>query len=133
LAAGSLAVLPFEAIGGDARGKDVADGITSELTTAMANVPGLRVASNASAIAIRNRLRGSADSAASAEVLMLLDGTVQRERNNLRVSVRLVRAATDSTMWAQTFNGVADSTFQMQTSVVQAVTAAVTRSVLTTR
>jgi eukaryotic-like serine/threonine-protein kinase len=130
---GSLAVLPLEAIGTDTQGRAVADGITSELTTAMANVPGLRVSSNASAVAIRDKVRASADSAALSDVFMLLEGTVQRERNNLRVSVRLVRAATDSTMWAQTFTGVTDSTFQLQTNVVQSVTAAVTRSILAPR
>jgi serine/threonine-protein kinase len=133
LVTGSLAVLPFEAIGGDARAREVAAGLTSELTTAMAIVPGLRVSSNATATAIQNRIRASSDSAPPADVLMLVEGSVQRERTALRVSVRLLRAATDSTMWAQTFNGVADSTFQLQTVVVQSVTAAVTRSVLAIR
>ena len=129
---GSLAVLPFDAIGGDVQSRQVADGITSELTTAMAGVPGLRVSSRATAAAIRNR-QVSRDSSSTTDVLMLLDGSVQRERGALRVSVRLLRAATDSTMWAQTFNGVTDSVFQLQSAIVQSVTAAVTRSILNTR
>ena len=121
----SIAVLPLESVGNDARARDVAAGIASELTNAMAGVAGLRVTSLASASAIRDRLRATMDRTQPLDVTLLLEGTVQRERNTLRVTVRLVQAARDSTMWAQLFQGPADSVLQLQTTVVTSVTAAV--------
>jgi serine/threonine-protein kinase len=120
----ALAVLPFDAIGNDSRVAEVAAGITSELTTAVAQIPGLRVSSLASAAAMRDRLRAANDSGPRPDVVLLLEGSVQRERNDFRVSVRLVRAANDSTMWAATYSGVADSTFKLQGSVVRSAAAA---------
>ena len=117
-------MLPFDAIGSDLRVAEVAAGITSELTTAVARIPGLRVSSLASAAAMRDRLRAATDSGPRPDVVLLLEGSVQRERNDFRVSVRLVRAANDSTMWAETYSGVADSTFKLQGSVVRATAAA---------
>jgi TolB-like protein len=121
----SLAVLPLESIGNDARARDVAAGIASELANAMTGVPGLRVTSLASATAIRDRLRASTDRTQPLDVALLLEGTVQRERNTLRVTVRLVQAARDSTMWSQLFQGRADSVLQLQSTVVSGVAAAV--------
>ena len=121
----SIAVLPLESVGNDARSRDVAAGIASELANAMAGVAGLRVTSNATASAIRDRLRASTDRSQPLDVSLLLEGTVQRERNTLRVTVRLVQAGRDSTMWSQLFQGSADSVLQLQTTVANAAAAAV--------
>jgi len=121
----SIAVLPLESIGNDARARDVAAGIASELANAIAGVAGLRVTSNATASAIRDRLRASTDRTQPVDVSLLLEGTVQRERNTLRVTVRLVQAGRDSTMWSQLFQGSADSVLQLQTTVANAAAAAV--------
>jgi TolB-like protein len=124
----SIAVLPLEGIGQDARAREVARGLTSEVTGTLAGVAGMRVLSEASAIAVRDRLRAAADSGTAAGVALLLEGTVQRERSDVRVVVRLVQTSNDSTLWAQVFNGVVDSTFALQSAVARAVsTAVVTR------
>jgi serine/threonine-protein kinase len=116
----SIAVLPLEAVGQDPQARAVAQGITSELTNAMASIAGMRVVSQSAAAG-----RSRTDSTGTPNVAMLVEGTVQRERTALRVVVRVVHTAGDSTLWGQTFNGVADSTLQLQSSVVQAVTAGV--------
>ena len=121
----SIAVLPLESVGNDARARDVAAGIASELANAMAGVAGLRVTSNATASAIRDRLRASTDRTQPLDVSLLVEGTVQRERNTLRVTLRLVQAGRDSTMWSQLFQGSADSVLQLQTTVANAAAAAV--------
>src|SRR5690606_18060103 len=101
----SIAVVPFDSVGREAG--VAARGLSSELTSAISTLGGLRVVSQASAAAIRDQIRaGSATGAPP--VALMLEGTVQRERNDLRVVVRLVRLANDSTLWTQTFNGVAD-------------------------
>ncbi|HSA55000.1 MAG TPA: serine/threonine-protein kinase [Gemmatimonadaceae bacterium] len=121
----SIAVLPLEGIGQDTRAREVARGLTSEVTGALVGINGMRVSSEASAIAIRDRIRAASDSGPRPDVAMLLEGTVQREREAMRVVVRLVQTANDSTLWSQVFNGSADSTLALQSNVARAVTAAV--------
>jgi serine/threonine-protein kinase len=117
----SIAVMPLDPVGPDAR--DAAAGITAELTNAIARLGGWRVVSQSSAMAIRDRLRqGTRAAGASPEVTWLLEGTVQRERRDLRVALRLVRLSNDSTEWAQSYDGVSDSTLVLQRNVAQAVT-----------
>jgi serine/threonine-protein kinase len=124
----SIAVLPLEGIGQDARAREVARGLTSEVAGTLAGVAGMRVLSEASATAVRDRLRAASDSGPPPGVALLLEGTVQRERGDLRVVVRLVQTSNDSTLWAQVFNGAVDSTFALQSEVSRAVqTAVVTR------
>jgi TolB-like protein len=60
---------------------------------------------------------------------MLVEGTVQRANQRLRVSVRLVSVANDSTVWAGTIDGATTDALGLQDSTVRAVTAAVTASV----
>jgi TolB-like protein len=122
----SIAVVPLESVGSDALARAVAQGIASELTNALTGVAGLRVTSLASAVAIRDRLReAQAGAQAPPDVGSYVEGTVQRERNLLRVAVRFVDVGRDSTIWAQVYQGVADSVLLLQTRVVQGVTAAV--------
>jgi serine/threonine-protein kinase len=123
-AARSVAVLPLSIVGGDARARDAAEGLTSEVLNAVAGVSGLRVASQAAT-------RTATDSGASLVALgrslgvtHVLEGTVQRERQRLRVLLRLVRIANDSTVWSASFNGSTDSTLALQDAVARAVSAA---------
>jgi serine/threonine-protein kinase len=126
----SIAVVPLESVGRDPLTRDVAQGIASELTSALTGISGLRVTSVASAQAIGNRLRDSAVSIQAPAVDSYIDGTVQRERSSLRVAVRFVDVARDSTIWAQVFQGTADSVLQLQARVVQGVTTAVSERAL---
>jgi TolB-like protein len=59
---------------------------------------------------------------------MLVEGTVQRAADRLRVSVRLVSVANDSTVWASTFDGSTAAALALQDSTVRAVAAAVAAS-----
>jgi serine/threonine-protein kinase len=120
----SLAVVPLSGVGGDQRARVAAEGLTSEVLNAVAGVSGLRVASQAA-------IRTAADSGASLLTLgrslgvtHVLEGTVQRERQLLRVILRLVRVANDSTVWSSSFNGSTDSTLALQDAVARAVAAA---------
>jgi serine/threonine-protein kinase len=121
----SISVLPLDGIGQDSRAGAVAAGITSELASSMLGIAGLRVSSPVSAVAARARLASATDSGRAPGVDLLLEGSVQRERSVLRVTIRLVSASADSLLWAQTFDGVTDSTLALQTRVVSAVRAAV--------
>jgi serine/threonine-protein kinase len=138
----SIAVLPLRSAGRDERAGAVAEGLTAELLTAVSQVPGFRVVSQPAATpgpagaphATPNAAPNATPNAApnadvvaaarAAGVALLLEGTVQRERDRLRVSVRLVDAARDSTLWAATHDGSADSTFALQDLVARSVSVA---------
>jgi serine/threonine-protein kinase len=128
----AIAVLPLREAGGgrDERVAAVADGLTAELLTAVSQVPGFRVISQQTTTAgapgagAAGGPGAAAVTARALGVALLLEGTVQRERDRLRVSVRLVDAARDSTVWAATHDGSADSTFALQDLVARSVSVA---------
>ncbi|HEU4631093.1 MAG TPA: serine/threonine-protein kinase [Gemmatimonadaceae bacterium] len=122
----SVAVVPLTAAGGDERARAVADGLTAQLTSALAGVPALRVAS--APAAVRD------DSAATAEtpaelaqrlgVTLLVEGTVQRDGERLRVVLRLVDPASDAVRWSQSFDAPPGGALEMQDAAAQALVTA---------
>ena len=121
----AVAVFPLVSVGSDGQASQAAEGITSELATALSRVPGVRVSSQTTAAAIRQGVRTPADAARALNATMLVEGTVQRAKERLRVSVRLVSVTNDSTVWAGTFDGSTNDVLALQDSTVKAVAAAV--------
>ncbi|HEX6052713.1 MAG TPA: serine/threonine-protein kinase [Gemmatimonadaceae bacterium] len=121
----AVAVFPLVSIGNDAEAGQAAQGITSEVASALARVPGVRVASQTTVAAVRQGVQSPAEAARALNVTYLLEGTVQRARERLRVSVRLVSVGNDSTVWAGTFNGTTADALALQDSTVRAVAGAV--------
>ena len=124
----SVAVFPLVSVGNDAQASQAAEGITSELATAISRVSGVRVSSQTTAAAVRQGVRTPAEAARVLNATMLVEGTVQRAANRLRVSVRLVNVGNDSTVWASTFDGSTADALTLQDSTVRAVAAAVAAS-----
>jgi serine/threonine-protein kinase len=122
-------VFPLVSVGSDAEAGQAAEGITSQLASALSRVPGVRVSSQTTAAAVRQGVRTPADAARALNATMLVEGTVQRASQRLRVSVRLVSVANDSTVWASTIDGTTSDELALQDSTVKAVAAAVTASV----
>jgi serine/threonine-protein kinase len=121
----AVAVFPLVSVGNDSQASQAAEGITSELATAISRVPGVRVSSQTTAAAVRQGVRTPADAARALNANMLVEGTVQRAKERLRVSVRLVSVGNDSTVWAGTFDGSTNDALALQDSTVKAVAAAV--------
>ena len=117
----SISVSPLQPITGDQRERTIATSMTSELLTAVSQVPGVRVTSETGL--------GPADESAAG---MRLEGTVHREGDRVRVNLRLRDLQNDSTMWATTRDGFADSVFALQDSIKRA-TAAVMNAVAVQR
>jgi serine/threonine-protein kinase len=109
---GSIAVQVRPTLPGDAREAAAARSLASELTTALSQVPGYRIASPLAAGGPR-----------PLDVTYVLDGTVQRERTRVRVNLRFVNASRDSTMWAIARVGSLDSLFELQDTLVAAAVA----------
>ena len=110
---GAVAVQIRPTLPNDARESAAARSLASELTTALSEVPGYRVASPLAAGGPR-----------PLDVAYVLDGTVQRERTRIRVNLRFVDAKRDSTMWAIARVGSLDSLFMLQDTLRAAATAA---------
>jgi len=121
----AVAVFPLVSIGGDAQAGQAAEGLTSELASAIARVSGVRVASQTTSAAVRQGVGSPAEAARALNVTFLVEGTVQRARERLRVSVRLVSVTNDSTVWSGTFDGTTNDALALQDSTVRAVATAI--------
>jgi TolB-like protein/DNA-binding SARP family transcriptional activator len=120
----SLVVLPL--VNTSARVDDdaISDGLTDNLITALAGVPGLRVIARTSAFAFRNSgadLRLIADSLRVANVV---EGSVQRVDDRIKVNVQLVRAADATVLWAATYDRELRDIFAVQDEITTAIVAA---------
>ena len=120
----SLAVLPLAAAGGTPREAGIAAGVTSELTSALTRVPGLRVASQTAVAGVQRGSPALAQVGDDLGVSMLLEGSVQSVGEQLRVTVRLVSVANDSTVWVDRFEGPIANAFLVQDAVTRAAVAA---------
>ena len=109
----SLAVLPLSS-GGSQRDAGIAAGVTSELTNAVSRVPGLRVASQTAVAGVRGTNRQLAVIGANLGVTMLVEGSVQTSGKNVRINLRVVKVANDSTVWVERFDGTTDDIFAVQ-------------------
>jgi serine/threonine-protein kinase len=123
-AAMSLAVQPIRAIGGDASLASVASGLTEELTARLSQVPGFRVTAGANPPVTADSSAAPNLVAAAPAAELVVDGTVRRERDRLRASVRIVSVRTDSTAWAGVYEGSTDSIFAFQSRIAEAASAA---------
>ena len=121
----SIAVLPFGTVGADTANLYFAAGMTEQLTGALADVPGLRVASRTAGLAQGDPAKGPQELGRELGVTTLLEGTVRRDGDRLRVSARLVSAADGLTLWSHTFERRAADVFDVQDSLSAAIVAAI--------
>jgi TolB-like protein len=120
-----IAVLPFQAI--DAREGQgyFADGVVDELITALSQVPQLLVAGRTSSFHFRDSALAPPEIAATLHVSHLIEGSVQRQDEQVRIHVRLVDGETGFEKWSKRYDGTLDNIFALQEVVAQAVTAAI--------
>jgi TolB-like protein len=121
----AIAVLPFRPIGMSEAQDYFADGIVDELITMLGQVPELRVAGRTSSFHFRNSELASPALAEALRVAHLIEGSVQRQGEQVRIHVHLIDGATGFESWGQRFDGTLDNIFVLQEEVAQAVTAAI--------
>ena len=113
----SLVVLPLVNIGPDSGDAYLADGMTTELINALSRIPGLRVASRTASFAFKDRFASAAEIGKSLNVTMLLEGTVQRDRNRLRVTARLVNTSDGFMLWSDMYERELRDVFAVQDEI----------------
>ncbi|MFZ9394897.1 MAG: hypothetical protein ACO25F_02410 [Erythrobacter sp.] len=119
-----VAVLPFTALD-VAEGEDYfADGMVDELITTLGQVPQLLVAGRTSSFHFRSSALPGPAIAEALRVEYLVEGSIQRQGEAVRVYVHLLDGASGFELWAQRYNGTLDAIFQLQENVAQAVTRA---------
>jgi TolB-like protein len=119
----SIAVLPLVNVGGDSTQEYFADGMTEELANALGKVPGLRVAARTSSYAFKGRrdldLQEVGDKLG---VTSVLQGTVRRAGDRLRVSVQLIDTKTRLELWSESYDQGVKDAFAVQDSITGAIT-----------
>jgi len=113
----SVAVLPFRALGADVDGDYFADGITEDVIAHLAKIRALKVISRASVMRFRERDRPLREIAAALGVDVVLDGSVRRDGNRVRIVAPLVDAATERQLWVETYDREITDIFAIQSEV----------------
>jgi serine/threonine-protein kinase len=122
-AAPAIAVLPLVDLGGN--DEYFADGMTDELTNALSELPGLRVASRTSAFVFKGRRDVDARQIGhQLSVTHLVEGTVRKEGTQLRVSARLTSASDGLTVWSSSYQREISDVFTVQEELARAIASA---------
>jgi TolB-like protein/thioredoxin-like negative regulator of GroEL len=124
IAPASIAVLSFANLSTEPQNDYFAAGLTEELTTTLARVAALRVTSRTSTLALRGVARGARATARLLRVRYLLEGSVRRCGEQLRISAQLIDAGRDQQLWAQIFDGTTHDVFAFQEQLARQITAA---------
>ncbi|MGD1148655.1 MAG: protein kinase [Thermoanaerobaculaceae bacterium] len=120
----SVAVLPFVNMSTDPENEFFADGITEDVIAHLAKIRTLRVISRTSVMAFKGRERSLREIGAALGVGMLVEGSVRRSRNRVRIVAQLVDPRTDEHLWAESYDRELDDIFAIQTDVALQIAAA---------
>ena len=118
----SVAVLPFDSLSDDRADTYFADGVQDEILSTLAKVSQLKVISRTSVMTYRSTPNRNLRSIAAAlGVARIVEGTVRRGGNRLRITTRLVNAQTDNTLWSETYDREIKDIFAIQSDIAQTV------------
>jgi serine/threonine-protein kinase len=120
----SVAVLPLEYVGGSDSDRYFSVGITDELTGTLGKVPGLRVASRTSVFALRSKGMDAQQIAKTLKVSSLLEGTIRRSGERLRVTAQLTNASDGLALWSDTYERQMKDVFQVQDDIASSIAGA---------
>jgi TolB-like protein len=120
----SIVVLPFANMSGDAEQEYFADGISEDIITDLSKVSALLVISRNSAFTFKGKHVDVTDVARQLNVSHVLEGSVRRAGNRVRVSAQLIDSANNGHIWAERYDRDLDDIFAMQDELSQAIVAA---------
>jgi len=121
----SIAVLPFVNISADPKQEYFSDGITEELLNMLARVPGLRVISRTSAFSFKGRNVKIGDIAKELRVHYILEGSVRRFKDRVRITTQLIEATTDRHVWSESYERTLDDIFAIEDEIAASVLPAI--------
>jgi TolB-like protein/cytochrome c-type biogenesis protein CcmH/NrfG len=113
----SVAVLPFANMSGDPNNEYFSDGLSEELMNVLAKVPGLRVAARTSSFHFKGKTGDVADIGRQLNVATILEGSVRRAGDRVRVTAQLVQADNGFHLWSDTYDRTLDDVFAIQEDI----------------
>ncbi len=119
----SIAVLPFTNLSSDRENEYFGDGLAEEILNALSQIPELHVAARSSAFSFKNKAVGILEIAERLRVATVLEGSVRRAADRLRVTVQLVDAATGFHLWSERFDRQLADIFEIQDEIAGAIAA----------
>ncbi|MGA8618166.1 MAG: tetratricopeptide repeat protein [Candidatus Sulfotelmatobacter sp.] len=117
----SIAVLPLDNLSGDASQNYFADGMTDELITDLAQISALRVISRTSVMVYKGARKPLPQIARELNVDAVVEGTVLRSGDQVRITAQLIEASTDEHLWSQSYEGELRDTLALQNRVASAI------------
>lgn len=129
-AAPSIAVLPFVSMSANPEDGYFADGLSEEILNSLANVPGLKVAGRTSSFSYKGRDQDIRRIARELGVAHVIEGSVRRQGDRLRVTAQLIEAEGGFHLWSQTFDRELDDALAIQSEIADAVADKLRLSVL---
>ncbi len=122
----SIAVLPFTNMSADANQEYFSDGLSEELLNVLTQVEGLNVASRTSSFAYKNDSRNIRQIARTLRVANILEGSVRKVGNRLRITAQLIDTSNDRHLWSDSYDRNMDDIFQIQDEIANAIVSALT-------
>jgi TolB-like protein/Flp pilus assembly protein TadD len=117
----SIAVLPFVNMSDDVSNEYFSDGISEELLNLLAKVPELRVISRSSAFTFKGQNIEIQEIARRLNVAHVLEGSVRKSGNTIRITAQLIEARSDTHLWSETWDRELDDIFAVQDEIAAAV------------
>ncbi|MEE8116154.1 MAG: protein kinase, partial [Gemmatimonadales bacterium] len=113
----SIAVLPFTNMSTDPENEYFSDGVTEDVINALTKIPGLRVAARTSAFAFKGKNQDVREIGRQLNVTTVLEGSVRRSANRLRITAQLINAADGYHLWSEQYDRDLDDVFAVQDEI----------------
>jgi len=117
----SIAVLPFLNLSSDKEQEYFSDGLADTILHKLAQLPDLRVAARTSSFQFKGHNEDMRDIASQLGVATVLEGSVQRQGNRVRITVQLIKGSDGSHLWSQVFDDTLDDIFRVQDDIAHGV------------
>jgi len=117
----SIVVLPFLNMSKDPDQEYFSDGLSEEILNALVKVPDLRVISRTSAFAFKGKDVSIPDIAAQLDVSHVLEGSVRKAGNEVRITAQLIEVESDSHLWSEAYNRSLENIFEIQEEISRAI------------
>jgi len=122
----SIAVLPFTNMSNDPEQEYFSDGMTDELIADLAKIRDILVISRKSAFTYKGKTVKVQQIAEELNVRYILEGSVQRSGNKVRIRAQLIDGKTDHHLWSESYDGVMDDIFELQDKITEKIISALT-------
>ncbi|MDQ6888155.1 MAG: protein kinase [Gemmatimonadota bacterium] len=117
----SIAVLPFLNLSADAANEYLSEGVTEEILNALASIPALRVAPRSSSFAFKGQTVGAITIAKRLNVRTVLEGSLRKDGNRIRITAQLINALDGYTMWSERYDRELQDVFAIQEDIARTI------------